>query len=286
MYAIHRFGSDEQKQNWLPRLASAEAIGCFGLTEPDSGSDPGSMRTRARHDGDDWILNGEKSWITNSPCADVAVVWARTDADAASIRGFLVERGTQGFATPHIPHKMSMRASQTGSIVLEDARIPGSALLPGTTGLGSPLSCLNNARFSVAFGVMGAARFCLETAVSYSRERIQFGVPIGSKQLIQTQIADIATQVVLGELLALHVAKLKDDGAVTPLQVSMAKRNNCAVSLEIARKVRGILGANGISLDYHVIRHALNLESTYTYEGTHEIHALILGRGLTGLDAF
>jgi len=286
MFAIERFGSEEQKQRWLPALARAEAIGCFGLTEPDSGSDPGGMKTRARRDGDDWILNGEKLWITNSPAADVAVVWAKTGDDAASIRGFLVEKGTPGFSAPHIPRKMSMRCSLTGGLVLEDVRVPGDALMPASTGLGSALKCLNNARFSVAYGVIGAARYCLERTIDYAKERVQFGVPIASKQLVQGQFADMAQKVVTGELLALHTARQKDAGVLSPYQVSLAKRNNCRVSLEVARQCRGLMGANGITVDYAVIRHALNLESTYTYEGTHEIHALILGRGLTGHDAF
>lgn len=286
MFAIHQFGSEEQKQRWLPALATAEAIGCFGLTEPDSGSDPGGMTTKARPDGDDWILNGEKMWITSSPVSDVSVVWAKTGEGAGSIRGFLVEKGTPGFSAPHIPRKMSMRASWTGGLVMEDVRVPNSAMLPKSDGLRSPLACLNNARFSVAYGVMGAARFCLETAIEYAKERKQFGVPIASKQLIQGQFADMASQVITGELLSVHTGRLKDAGVVTPYQISLMKRNNCWAALQVARQCRGILGANGITTDYHVIRHALNLESTYTYEGTHEVHALIMGRGLTGMSAF
>lgn len=286
MYAIHRFGSPEQKDQWLPRLASADAIGCFGLTEPDSGSDPGSMKTRARRDGDDWILNGEKLWITNSPASDISVVWAQTGDDAGTIRGFLVEKGTPGFSAPHIPRKMSMRASVTGGLVMEDVRVPKDALMPETRGLGSALACLNNARLSVACGVVGAARFCTEAAIEYAGERVQFGAPIGSKQLIQSTLVDMATKVVQGELLALNTARLKDAGEATPYHISLAKRATCRSALEVARTARGVMGANGITTDYHVIRHALNLESTYTYEGTHEIHALILGRGLTGLSAF
>jgi glutaryl-CoA dehydrogenase len=284
MYAIHRFGSPEQKERWLPAMAQGQVIGCFGLTEPDSGSDPGSMRTQARPAGGDWVLNGEKMWITNSPAADVAVVWAKTGPNSDDIRGFLVERGTPGLSAPELHHKMSMRASLTGGLVLQDVRVPDSHRLPGAVGLGSALSCLNNARFGVAFGVMGAARFCLERAIGYARERRQFGVPIARKQLIQGQLADMAQQLVLGELVALHVARLKDANQLTPFQVSLAKRNNCAAALEVARKCRhsGSQRHRWIT----VIRHAVNLESTYTYEGTNEVHALILGRGLTGEDAF
>jgi glutaryl-CoA dehydrogenase len=286
MYAINRFGSEEQKLRWLPALAKAEVIGCFGLTEPDSGSDPGGMKMRAKKEGSDWILNGEKLWITNSPIADVAVVWAKTGEGSESIQGFLVERGTPGFSAPEIPRKMSMRCSSTGGLVLQDVRIPDSCRLAGSGGLRSPLSCLNNARFSVAFGVMGAARACVQAAMDYTQERIQFGVPIASKQLIQGQLVDMASQVITGELLALHTARLKDAGNISPYQISLAKRNNCDAALKVARQCRGLMGANGVTLDYHVIRHALNLESTYTYEGTHEIHALIIGKGLTGLHAF
>jgi glutaryl-CoA dehydrogenase len=275
MYSIWKYGSEEQKQRWLPEMQAGRAIGCFGLSEPDSGSDPGSMLTRARRDGGDWVLSGTKMWITNSPLADVAVVWAKTDdGGAESIRGFLVERGMRGFETPKIEGKMSLRASPTGEIVLDGCRVPAANVLPNVQGLRGPLGCLNQARFGIAFGVLGAARSCVETAIAYARTRVQFGVPIAGKQLVQERIV------------ALHFGRLKDAGKLTPPQVSLAKRNNVGWALRIAREARAILGGNGILLDYPVIRHALNLESVYTYEGTHEVHTLALGKALTGLDAF
>jgi len=291
MYPIHRYGSEEQKQRFLPGMARGELIGCFGLTEPDAGSDPGAMKTHARRDGDGWILNGSKMWITNAPFANLAVVWARTwEGDTlggpGSIRGFVVERGMAGFETPTIHGKMSLRASTTGEISLTDVRVPDANVLPGVRGLGGPLSCLNQARFGIAFSVLGAARACYDAALAYARNRIVFGKPVASKQLIQEQFVEMASEIAKGEILALHLGRLKEQGKLTPQQVSLAKRNNVGWALKIARMSRAILGGNGILLDYPAIRHAMNLESVYTYEGTHEVHTLILGRALTGIDAF
>jgi glutaryl-CoA dehydrogenase len=289
MYPIHRFGSEEQRERWLPPMAAGKVIGCFGLTEPGAGSDPGAMTTRARRDGNEWVLNGQKMWITNSAIADLCVVWAKTEGDdAKGIRGFLVERDRKGLTCPQTHHKMSLRASVTGEIVLDDVRVPAANLLPGTNGLGSALACLNQARFGIAFGAVGAARACLDEAIEYARQRIVFDKPIAAKQLIQKQIVDSATQIALGQWMVLHLARVKDSGKgqISPFQVSMAKRNNCAMALEVARSCRSILGGNGISAEFAAIRHMLNLESVYTYEGTHEVHTLILGRGLTGEDAF
>ena len=287
MYSIWKYGSEEQKQRWLPPMQRGEAIGCFGLSEPDSGSDPGSLRTRARRDGGDWVLSGTKMWITNAPLADVAIVWAKTDdGGPESIQGFLVERGMRGFETPKIEGKMSLRASPTGEIVLDGCRVPEANRLPLVTGLRGPLGCLNQARFGIAWGVLGAARSCVETAISYARQRVQFGVPIASKQLVQERIVEMASELAKAEILALHFGRLKDAGKLSPAQVSLAKRNNVGWALRIAREARAILGGNGILLDYPVIRHALNLESVYTYEGTHEVHTLTLGKALTGFDAF
>ena len=287
MYAIYQCGSEAHKQYWLPRMAKGEAIGCFGLTEPDYGSDPGGMRTMARQDGDAYVLNGAKMWITNAQIADVAVVWAKLEDDSPqAIRGFLVERGTPGFETPAILKKMSLRASHTGEIVLSDCRIPAENLLPASRGLGSPLSCLNQARFGIAWGAMGAAKACFDAALAYSRERVQFGVPIASKQLIQEQLVEMALEIAKGQIMNYHFARLKDQGRLLPYQVSMAKKNSVGQALKIARMARSIHGASGISLEFPVIRHMLNLESVYTYEGTNEMHTLIIGRGLTGLDAF
>jgi glutaryl-CoA dehydrogenase len=287
MYAIYRFGSDAQKQHWLPRMAKGERIGCFGLTEPDFGSDPGNMRTTARSVPGGYLLNGAKMWITNAPIADVAVVWAKLDGQGPErIRGFLVERGTPGFEAPPIKMKMSMRASQTGEIILSDCKVPEEALLPGSKGLGSPLACLNQARMGIAWGAVGAGKACFESTLAYSKSRVQFGVPIASKQLIQEQLADMATELVKADLMNHHFSRLKDQGRLSPVQVSMAKKNSVQQALRIARMARAIHGANGISLEYPPIRHMLNLESVYTYEGTNEIHSLVIGRGLTGLDAF
>jgi glutaryl-CoA dehydrogenase len=287
MYAIYRCGSEEQKQYWLPRMAKGEVIGCFGLTEPDHGSDPGAMRTMAHKDGDSYVLNGAKMWITNSPIAHLAVVWAKLEEDhPTAIRGFLVERGTPGFETPTIRKKMSLRASHTGEIVLSNCRIPKEHLLPASRGLGSPLSCLTQARFGIAWGAMGAAKACFDSALAYSRERIQFGVPIASKQLIQEQLVDMALEISKAQIMNDHFARLKDQDRLSPYQVSMAKKNSVRQALKIARMARSIHGATGISLEFSPIRHMLNLESVYTYEGTDEMHALIIGRALTGLDAF
>jgi glutaryl-CoA dehydrogenase len=287
MYAIYLFGSEAQKHHWLPRMAQGEAIGCFGLTEPDFGSDPGSMRTMARQDGDSYVLNGSKMWITNSPICDVAVVWAKLEEDSPkAIRGFLVERGTPGFATPTILKKMSLRASHTGEIVLSDCRIPKDNLLPESGGLRSPLSCLTQARFGIAWGALGAAKACFDAALAYSRDRVQFGVPIASKQLIQDQLAEMALEISKGQIMNYHFARLKDQGNLTPYQVSMAKKNSVGQALKIARTARSILGASGISLEFPAIRHMLNLESVYTYEGTNEVHSLIIGHALTGMNAF
>ncbi len=288
MYPISAFGSEEQRERFLPKMAAGEIIGCFGLTEPDSGSDPGSMTTRAKKDGGDYILNGTKFWITSSPISQVALVWAKVDDGGAdSIRGFLVERGMPGFETPLIHGKMSLRASPTGEIVLNDVRVPARNMLPGVQGLKGPLACLTQARFGIAMGALGAARACLDTVVSYTNERVQFGVTLSSKQLVQKQLADMATDIATGTLTWMHFARLKEkQGSISPVQVSLCKRNNCKVALDVARKSRGLLGGNGILLEYPVIRHMLNLESVYTYEGTNEVHELILGMALTGKNAF
>jgi glutaryl-CoA dehydrogenase len=283
MYAIHRWGSEEQKQQWLPRMAAGEAIGCFGLTEPDSGSDPSSMRTRARRDGDDWIVNGQKMWITNGSIADVAVVWARTDE---GVRGFLVPRGTPGFTAPEIHRKLSLRASVTSELVLDDVRLPADAMLPEADSLRGPLSCLNEARYGIVWGAVGAARACFEAALDYSRERIQFGKPIASFQLQQAKLAMMATEVNRATLLALHLGRMKDEGLLRPEHVSMGKLANVNAALDVARTARQVLGANGITLEYPVMRHMANLESVVTYEGTADIHALVVGSALTGIQAF
>ena len=283
MYAIHRWGSEEQKQEWLPRMASGEAIGCFGLTEPDSGSDPGAMRTRARRDGSDWVLHGQKMWITNGSVADVAVVWARTDD---GLRGFLVPRETPGFSTQDIERKLSLRASVTSELLLDNVRLPESAMLPEASSLRGPLSCLNEARFGIVFGVAGAARACFESALDYSLSRIQFERPIGSFQLVQRKLAGMALDVNRAGLLALHLGRLKDDGRLLPEQISMAKLGNADAALEVARTARQVLGANGITLEYPVMRHLANLETVVTYEGTADIHALVVGGALTGIQAF
>lgn len=283
MFAIWRWGSEEQKQEWLPQMAAGEAIGCFGLTEPDSGSDPGSMTTRARRDGDDWIIDGTKTWISNAPYADVAVVWAQTNE---GIRGFVVPTDTPGFAAPEIKHKMSLRASATGELVLEGVRLPASAAFPDVRGLKGPLACLNEARYGIVWGALGAARSSMETARRYSLDRIQFGKPIGAFQLTQQKLADMSLEYTKGYLLAVHLGRRKDAGVLRPEQVSIGKLNNVREALEICRTARTILGANGISLEYTVIRHQNNLESVLTYEGTVEMHTLVLGQALTGLPAF
>ena len=283
MYAIHRWGSEEQKQEWLPKMAAGEAIGCFGLTEPDSGSDPGSMRTRARRDGDDWILHGSKMWITNGSVADVAVVWATTED---GVRGFLVPAGTPGFTTQDIHQKLSLRASITSELLLDDVRLPASAQLPEAAGLKGPLSCLNEARYGIVWGAAGAARACFEAALDYSKERVQFGKPIASFQLQQQKLAMMALEVNRATLLALHLGRLKDAGALRPEHVSMGKLGNVNAALDVARAARQVLGANGITLEYPVIRHMNNLESVVTYEGTADVHALVIGGALTGIQAF
>jgi glutaryl-CoA dehydrogenase len=283
MYAIHRWGSEEQKQEWLPRMAAGEAIGCFGLTEPDHGSDPGSMRTRARRAGDDWVLDGSKMWITNGSVADVAVVWAQTDE---GIRGFVVPTDTPGFSAPEIKHKLSLRASVTSELVLDGVRLPAGAAFPEVRGLKGPLSCLSEARYGIVWGSLGAARSSLETARRYAVERHQFGRPLAGFQLTQQKLADMALELVKGQLLALHLGRRKDAGTITPTQVSLGKLNNIRESLEICRTARTILGANGISLEYPVIRHMNNLESVLTYEGTVEMHTLVVGQALTGEQAF
>jgi glutaryl-CoA dehydrogenase len=283
MFAIWRWGSEEQKQQWLPGMAAGDTIGCFGLTEPDHGSDPGSMKTRAERDGDDWILRGTKMWITNAPVADVAVIWART---SEGIRGFIVPMDTPGVTANEIHHKLSLRASSTGEIVLDEVRLPASAQLPEAVGLKAPLSCLTEARFGIAFGALGAARECLETAIAYSVSREQFGKPIAAFQLTQAKLADMALELQKGYLLALHLAKLADAHQLRPEQVSVGKLNNVREAIAIARTCRTILGANGISLEYPVLRHANNLESVLTYEGTAEVHQLVIGQQLTGVAAF
>jgi glutaryl-CoA dehydrogenase len=283
MYAIWRYGSEEQKQEWLPRMATGEAIGCFGLTEPDHGSDPGSMSTRARRDGEDWVLGGGKMWITNAPVADVAVVWAGT---SEGVRGFVVPTTTAGFSAREISHKMSLRASATGEIVLDEVRLPDAARLPEARGLRAPLSCLTQARYGIVWGALGAARDCLSTALRYAASREQFGRPLAGFQLTQAKFADMAVELQKGYLLAVHLGRRADAGELRPAQVSVGKLNNVREAIAIARQCRTILGANGISGEYPVMRHANNLESVLTYEGTSEIHQLVIGQALTGLSAF
>ncbi len=284
MYAIWRWGTEEQKERWLPAMHAGEAIGCFGLTEPDAGSDPGSMRTHARRDGSDWVLNGAKMWITNGTIADVAVVWARTDDGA--IRGFLVERGTKGFSAPEIHKKISLRASVTSELVLEDVRVPGDAVFPDVTTLRGPLSCLSEARYGIVWGAVGSARACFEAAVEYARERIVFGKPISAFQLTQQKLAEMALEINRASLVALHLGRMKDAGTLRPEHVSLGKMGNVRGALEVCRSARTILGANGVTLEYPVIRHMNNLESVLTYEGTHEVHTLVVGQALTGENAF
>ena len=283
MFAIWKHGSEEQKQEWLPRMAAGEAIGCFGLTEPDFGSNPAGMRTRAKRDGSDWVLTGNKMWITNGSVADVAVVWAQTDE---GIRGFVVPTDTPGFSAPEIKQKMSLRASVTSELVLDDVRLPDSAVLPGVTGLGGPLSCLNEARFGIVFGALGAARDCLEVAIAYAQERDIFDKPLAGFQLTQAKIADMSLELGKGMLLALHLGRLKDEGRLDHRQVSLGKLNNTREALAIARECRTILGAAGITLEYPLMRHANNLESVLTYEGTSEVHQLVIGQALTGIAAY
>jgi glutaryl-CoA dehydrogenase len=283
MFPIFKYGSEEQKTRWLPEMAAGRAIGCFGLTEPDAGSDPSSMRTSARRDGGDWVIDGTKMWITNGSMADVAVVWAMTDA---GVRGFLVERGTRGFTTSDVHNKLSLRASVTSELSFDSVRVPDSGALPDVTGMRGPLSCLNEARFGIGWGAMGAARACFESALEYSKTRRAFGKPIGAMQLTQQKLANMATAMVQGRLLAHRLGTLKDQGKLHPVQVSIAKRANVRAALDIARSARTILGANGITLEYPVSRHMANLESVLTYEGTEEVHTLIIGKELTGENAF
>mgnify|MGYP002628544238 CR=1 FL=1 len=283
MYPIFTFGTEEHRMEWLPKLASGKAVGCFGLTEPDAGSDPGSMTTRAVKDGDDWILNGRKMWITNGTIADVAIVWAQTDD---GIRGFVVPTNTPGFSAPEQKHKFSLRASVTSELVMEDVRLPGSALMPGSGGLKSPLMCLTQARYGIAWGSIGAAMACFDEGLQYAQDRVVFGSPLAAKQLAQKKLADMATEISLAQLMNLRLGRMKDSGTLRPHQVCMAKRNGCEVGLKTARVVRDMLGANGISLEFQTGRHMCNLESVITYEGTHDVHTLAIGMALTGISAF
>ncbi len=289
MYPIHEFGSEEQRREWLPKLASGEAIGCFGLTEPDFGSNPGGMRTRAERDGDEWVLDGNKMWITNGATADVAVIWAKTGDvdDTSSIRGFLVETDREGFTAKDQEGKLSLLASDTSELVLQGVRVPEENLLPGTGGLKSPLMCLTQARYGIVWGAVGAAMACYREAVDYAGERVQFGdEPVAGKQIQQTRLAEMLTEITKAQLLALRLGRLKESGEMRPEQVSMGKRNNVDMACECAREARRLLGANGILVEYQSMRHMANLESVYTYEGTHDIHGLILGHDITGIPAF
>jgi len=284
MHPIHAYGSEEQRQKYLPKLATGEWVGCFGLTEPDAGSDPASMKTNAKQTAGGYILNGAKMWITNSPIADIAVVWAKDEGGV--IRGFIIERGMEGFSTPKIEGKMSLRASITGEIVLEDVFVPEENLLPNVQGLSGPFGCLNKARYGIAWGVMGAAEDCFHRARQYQLDRQQFGRPLAANQIPQLKMANMQTEIALGLQAALTVGRSMDDGTWSPEMVSLIKRNNCGKALDIARVARDMHGGNGISAEYHVIRHAINLETVNTYEGTHDVHALILGRAITGIQAF
>jgi glutaryl-CoA dehydrogenase len=286
MYPIHAYGSDAQKVRYLPALARGELIGCFGLTEPDAGSDPGSMRTVAKVDGDGFRLSGSKTWISNSPFADLFVVWARSEAHGGRIKGFLIEKGTPGLTAPKIEGKLSLRASTTGMIMLDDVRVGADALLPGAEGMSGPFGCLNRARYGISWGTMGAAEFCLAAARGYGLDRKQFGRPLAGNQLFQKKLADMETEIALGLQASLRVGRLLDEGRFAPEMISLVKRNNAGKALEIARWARDMHGGNGISEEYQVIRHMLNLETVNTYEGTHDVHALILGRAITGIAAF
>lgn len=283
MHPIHAFGTEEQRQRWLPRMAAGEVIGCFGLTEPHGGSDPANMKTHAKRRGGDWVLNGAKMWITNAPIADLAVVWARTED---GIRGFLVERGTPGFTTREIERKFSLRASSTGAIFLEDVVVPQASVLPGALGLKGPLACLTQARYGITWGVIGAAQACLAQLLDYTQTRVLFGRPLAATQAIQIRLAEMARSITMAQLLSLQLGRLKDAGRMQPAQVSLAKWNNCSMALRVARDARDMLGGAGISAEYVPIRHALNLESVITYEGTETIHQLTIGRELTGISAF
>ena len=283
MFPIHAYGSDEQKDRWLPAMARGEAIGCFGLTEPHGGSDPGNMKTHAKRDGDDWVINGSKMWITNATIADAAVVWAKTDE---GVKGFIVEKGTPGYETQEIENKFSLRASITGSLFFDNVRVPRENVLPGVSTLRGPLSCLTQARYGIAWGVIGAAQACLDEALKYSQDRVLFGKPVSHTQSMQIRLADMARRITTAQLLALRLGRLKDKGELTPSQVSLAKWNNCRAALDIARDARDILGGAGISAEYVPIRHMLNLESVITYEGTEAVHQLVIGKELTGVDAF
>jgi glutaryl-CoA dehydrogenase len=286
MYPIHAYGSEEQKRKWLPRLASGEAVGCFGLTEPDAGSDPGGMRTRAQKVQGGYLLSGTKMWITNSPIADVFVVWAKSDAHEGKIRGFLLEKGMKGLSAPKIKEKLSLRASITGEIVMDGVEVGEDALLPNAEGLKGPFGCLNRARYGIGWGSMGAAEFCYEAARRYTLERKQFGRPLASNQLVQLKLANMATEIALGLQAALRVGRRLEAGELIPETISLLKRNNCGKALDIARVARDMHGGNGISAEFQVMRHAANLETVNTYEGTHDVHALILGRAITGIPAF
>lgn len=283
MYPIWKFGSEEQKQTWLPQMARGEVIGCFGLTETDSGSDPSSMRTNARRDGSDWIINGSKMWITNGSIAHIAIIWARTDD---GVRGFIVPTDSPGFSAPEIKKKASLRASVTSELILDEIRVPDEFVLPGVASMRGPLSCLDEARFGIVFGAMGAARSCYETALAYSKERVQFDVPIASFQLTQRKLVEMMVAVQRGTLIALHLGRRKDEGKLSPEQVSFGKFDNVRNALDVARIGRSILGANGITLEYPIFRHMANLETVFTYEGTNEIHTLVMGQAITGLNAF
>jgi glutaryl-CoA dehydrogenase len=286
MYPIHAYGSPEQRAKYLPRLATGAAIGCFGLTEPDAGSDPGGMRTRAEKVSDGYRLSGAKMWISNSPIADVMVVWAKSDAHEGAVRGFILERGMAGLSTPKIENKLSLRASVTGEIVMDGVIVPEENLLPGVSGIKGPFGCLNRARYGIAWGVMGAAEFCFAAARQYTLDRRQFGRPLAATQLVQKKLADMETEIALGLQGALRVGRMFEEGRLAPEAISLVKRNNCGKALDIARAARDMHGGNGISAEFHVMRHAANLESVNTYEGTHDIHALILGRAITGIAAF
>jgi len=285
MYPIFQFGSEDQKRKWLPQMAAGKVIGCFGLTEPNFGSNPSGMLTRAKRVRDGWMLNGSKAWITNGSMAHIAVVWAKSDEDD-EIRGFIVERGTKGFSTRATHHKLSLRASDTSELFFEDCLIPEENILPGSKGLKSPLMCLTQARYGIAWGTVGAAMSCFDVALKYSKERIQFGRPLAAFQLTQKKLAEMATEISKAQLLCLHLGRMKDDGKIKPVHVSMGKMNNVSIALQCARTARSILGANGITGEYPIMRHMCNLESVYTYEGTHEIHTLVLGQHLTGHSAF